>query len=320
MAIPRAVKEAAERAEALHKQLYEQPSAEPQPAPEEPVAAPVDSSLPVAAEPTQQPADAATVEQESASAPPNEQPDEQKKEDPWEHRYKVLEGKYRAEVPRLAADNRDLRTKMDALSAELESLKSKADQPNSTLISQEDREKYGDDLLDVIKRAAQEQVAAKDQEIAALKSRLESIHSDTAKNAEVSFYDRLSQLTPDWVTVNDDPGFLKWLDEYDGLTGKRRQDLLSDAENSRDADRVSRFFNAWKSQQKTTTASTNKALEAQVVPETNKVVTPPKAKRFFTRAEIADFYSRARRGEVSNADMVAVESEIHAATLEGRVI
>lgn len=315
MAIPREVQKAAERAEALHKQLYEQPQGEdPQSAQVAPVDAPTDDPPPQDAQPQAdaQPAD-------PASAPPTEQPDEQKKDDQWEHRYKVLEGKYRAEVPRLSADNRELRTKLDALTAEIESLKSKAAEPAPTLISAEDREKYGDDLLDVIKRAAQEQVAAKDTEIADLKRQLANLSSDTAKNAEVTFYDRLSQLVPDWVTINDDQNFLKWLDEYDGLTGKRRQDLLSEAEGSRDADRVSRFFNAWKSQQQTNTTNTKKALEAQVVPDTNKVVTPPKGKRFFTRAEIADFYARARRGEVSAADMVAVESEIHAATIEGRI-
>lgn len=314
MAIPREVQKAAERAEALHKQLYEKPSEEPQSAPEEPVSAPTDDPPPQDA---QLQADAQPAD--PASAPPTEQPDEQKKDDQWEHRYKVLEGKYRAEVPRLSADNRELRTKLDALTQEIESLKTKATTPSASLISPEDREKYGDDLLDVIKRAAQEQVAAKDTEIAELKRQLANISSDTARTAEVTFYDRLSQLVPEWVTINDDQNFLKWLDEYDGLTGKRRQDLLSEAENSRDADRVSRFFNAWKSQQQTNTTASKAALASQVVPDTNKVATPPKGKRFFTRAEIADFYARARRGEVSAADMVAVESEIHAANIEGRI-
>lgn len=320
MAIPRAVIEAGDKAEALHKQLYEQQSGDPQSDPAQSQAtAPADPPPPADPQPQEPQANDGVDPQDPAIAPPIEQPDAQKKDDQWEHKYKVMEGKYRAEVPRLAADNRDLRSKLDALTAEIESLKSKAAEPSSTLISSEDREKYGDDLLDVIKRAAQEQVAAKDAEINNLKLQLANIQSDTARNAEVTFYDRLSQLAPDWVSINDDQNFLKWLDEYDGLTGKRRQDLLSEAENSRDADRVSRFFNAWKSQQQTNTTSAKTALEAQVVPDTNKVVTPPKGKRFFSRAEISDFYARARRGEISAADMVAVEAEIHAATIEGRI-
>jgi hypothetical protein len=312
MAIPRAVREAAEKAEALHKQVYEnqaeeviqpQPPAEPEP--QTTPAVDPDPQLPNS--------DA------SAVAPPSELPDQQKKDDQWEHRYKVIEGKYRAEVPRLAADNRELRQKLDALSQELESMKSQASKPNSSLINQEDREKYGDDLLDVMKRAAQEQVSSKDQEIAELKRRLDEVNSTTNRNVEVGFYDQLGRLAPDWVTINSDDNFLRWLDEYDELTGKTRQDLLSEAEASRDAERVARFFSKWKATQQQHVATSNKALESQVVPDSNRVVTAPAGKRFFTRQDIVNFYAAARRGEISSKDMVAMESEIHAATIEGRI-
>lgn len=305
MAIPRAVEAAAKRAEELHAQLYTQqnpqdppapnPEPEPDPAPQDPPADP-----------------APTDPQDPLSQDPPE-------ENPWEHKYKVMEGKYRAEVPRLAADNRDLRQKLDSLSAEMEQLKSQASKPSQPLISAEDREKYGDDLLDVIKRTAQEQVAAKDQEIAELKRRLDSVHQDTAKNAEVSFYDQLATKVPDWVTINADDNFLKWLDEYDELTGRTRQDLLSDAEASRDAERVARFFTKWKSTQQQNVATSQRNLQAQVTPDSNKVVKPPVGKRYFTRAEIADFYAAARRGEIGSKDMIAMEAEIHSATVEGRI-
>ena len=312
MAIPRAVREAAEKAEAIHKQMYEKPADEPTPQPQaDPQPEPTPPVDPVPQPP---------VEDASVVAPPNsELPDQQKKDDQWEHRYKVIEGKYRAEVPRLAADNRELRQKLDALTQELESLKSQATKPNSSLISQEDREKYGDDLLDVMKRAAQEQVSAKDQEIAELKRRLDEVNHATTKSVEVGFYDQLGRLAPDWVTINSDENFLRWLDEYDELTGKTRQDLLSEAEASRDAERVARFFTKWKASQQQSVATNNRALEAQVVPDTNRVVSAPSGKRFFTRQEIAAFYAAARRGEVSSKDMVAMESEIHAATIEGRI-
>lgn len=302
MAMPRAVEEAAKRAEELHAQLYQQqnpedpsasnPNPNPDPAPQDP------------------PADSAPKDPQDP--PPQDPP----KDDPWEHKYKVMEGKYRAEVPRLAADNRELRQKLDVLTAEIESLKQT---PAQSLISAEDREKYGDDLLDVIKRAAQEQVAAKDAEIAELKRRLDDVHQDTAKTAEVSFYDRLGELVPDWVTINAEEAFLKWLDEYDEFTGRTRQDLLSDAENARDAVRVARFFTKWKAEQTQSVATSQRALEAQVVPDSNKVVKAPQGKRFFTRVEIQQFYSAARRGEISAKDMVAMEAEIHAATVEGRI-
>lgn len=309
MAIPRAVQEAAERAEALHKQVYETAGEEPQPATTEPESAPENVAP---SEPQVQP--------DPVPTPPNEQPDAQKSDDTtWEHRYKVLEGKYRAEVPRLNADNRELKQQFEALKNELEQLKSRGEQKPSSLISQEDREKYGDDLLDVIKRAAQEQVAAKDVEIAELKRQLEMVNSTTAKNAEVGFFDRLGSLVPDWVTINGDDSFLKWLDEYDEFTGRTRQDLLSEAEQARDAERVARFFTKWKASNQTNIAASQRSLESQVAPDSNRVVAPPTGKRIFSRREIADFYAAARRGEVSNKDLVSMEAEIHAATIEGRI-
>jgi hypothetical protein len=307
MAIPRAVEAAEKRAEELYAQMYNQ-DLNPQdpPADNEPTQDP---------EPTPQDDQAVQAPQDSQDQAMQEPP----KEDPWEHKYKVMEGKYRAEVPRLAADNRDLRQKIENLSAEMEQLKSKASTPSQPLISAEDREKYGDDLLDVIKRTAQEQVAAKDQEIAELKRRLDSVHQDTAKTAEVTFYDQLSAKVPDWVTINGEDSFLKWLDEYDELTGRTRQDLLSEAEGARDAERVARFFTKWKAAQQQNVATSQRNLQAQVTPDSNKVVKPPVGKRYFTRAEIAEFYSAARRGEIKAKDMVAMEAEIHSATVEGRI-
>lgn len=307
MAIPRKVKEAAEKAEALYQQVYaptEEPTEpeqtpEPEPAPADP---PQDDQPPA-----QEPQAQAPVQQDHPA------------EDKWEHKFKVIEGKYKAEVPRLAAQVRELSQRVEALSAENEELKSRPSEPAQTLISPEDREKYGDDLLDVIKRAAKEEVGAKEVEIAQLKKQLESISSTTAKQNEVSFYDRLGQLVSDWPVINDDPTFHEWLDEYDELTGKRRQDLLSEAENSKDADRVARFFTKWKAQQESSKATTQQALASQTVPDGKPVVKPPAGKRFFSRAEIADFYARARRGEIGQKELVAMEAEIHAASIEGRV-
>jgi hypothetical protein len=308
MAIPRKVKEAADKAEALYQQAYAQPAEQPdaQPAPE---------PEPAPADPPQEDLQAAP------EAPPvqSETPQDPPAEDKWEHKFKVIEGKYKAEVPRLAAQIRELSQKVEALSAENEELKSRPETPAQTLISPEDREKYGDDLLDVIRRAAKEEIGAKDAEITSLKKQLESISSTTAKQSEVNFYDRIGQLVPDWVVINDDANFHEWLDEYDELTGRRRQDLLTEAENSKDADRVARFFTKWKTQQESTKATSQQALAAQVAPDSNKVVKPPAGKRYFTRGEIADFYARARRGEIGQKDLVAMEAEIHAASIEGRV-
>jgi len=311
MPIPRKVQEAADKAEATYKQVYESPSVDntDQETTPEPETAP---EIIQQQEQEEQPAQPIEVRQEEPRPEPP-------KPDPWEHKFKVIEGKYKAEVPRLAAQIREHNQKIADLSSQNEELKVVATQPAQSLISPEDREKYGDDLLDVIKRAATEATATKDVEIDKLKKQLESISSTTAEQRQVTFYDRLAGLVPDWVTVNDNENFHQWLDEYDELTGKRRQDLLSAAEDAQDADRVARFFNKWKQETESSKATSQQTLAAQVAPDSNKAVKPPAGKRYFSRGDIADFYSRARRGEFSQKEMVALEAEIHAATVEGRI-
>jgi len=287
MSLPQAVLDQEARANALHAQMYNQEATPPQEPPPSPDPAP---------------------------EPPPEPP---KVDDKWEQRYKVLEGKYKAEVPRLAADNRELRQKLNQALADIEEIKNRPTQ--DALIKPEDREKYGDDLLDVIKRAAKEETAVKDVEIQNLKKKLDNFETTTAKNAEMEFYNSLSNAVSDWPTLNNDEGFLNWLDEYDELTGQKRQDLLDTAYSAYDANRVARFFKAYKAMTQANVATSHNALAAQVAPDTGTVSTPVASKRTWTRQEIKDFYVRAKRGLVSAKDMVAIESEIQMAAAEGRI-
>lgn len=287
MSLPQAVLDQEARANALHAQVYGTPEGEAAPPPE----------APPAPEP-----------------PPPEPP---KPDDKWEHRYKVLEGKYKAEVPRLAADNRELRQKLNQALADIEDLKNRPTQ--DTLIKPEDREKYGDDLLDVIKRAAKEETAVKDVEIQTLKKKLDNFETTAAKNTEMEFYNSLSNAVPDWPTLNNDEGFLNWLDEHDELTGQKRQDLLDAAYSAYDANRVARFFKAYTALTQKNVQSSQSALAAQVAPESGRVQTPPPGKRTWTRGEVKSFYDQCRQGKVSEKDMVAIEAEIQMAAAEGRI-
>lgn len=321
MAIPRAVREAADKADELHKRRYEAlPESEPNPTDQSQESAP-ESSDPSDVD-VHHEATSKTTQEGNGGNPPTSEPPAPPKDEPWEQRYKVIEGKYRAEVPRMAAENRDLRNKVDDLAAQVESMKSQAVSSKAPLINEADREKYGDDLLDVIKRAAQQETAGKDVEIADLQRKLDSVQSKTAQSLEVSFYDRLNSMAPDWVSINSEDGFLRWLDEYDELTGRTRQDLLSMAEQDRDAERVARFFNKWKSGQ--SGQQTNQSNHTQdparhQAPDTRRNVQAPPGKRYFTRGEIGQFYSDCRRGIIKNKDMVAMEAEIHLAQIEGRI-
>ena len=301
MSLPRAVLEAEEKANKLHEELLKQQQA------------PANGETPSDPPPSDPPPADPPVPPQSTNDSPT--PPASGQDDNWEHRFKVLQGKYNAEIPRLAGENKDLKAKLTELEASLESLKNKPE----PLVKPEEIEEYGEGLIDVARRIAREELAGKDAEINSLKAKIDSLSNVTTQKVEADFFTSLMSMVPDWEQVNQDPKFLSWLDEVDELTGESRQTLLSRAEQSRDAARTAKFFNAFKKTSSTWAATSANALDQQVAPPTNKAPNAPPAKKVWTRAEVSDFYARMRRGDISDADAVAIEADIHAAQIEGRL-
>ena len=299
--VPRAVEDAEAKANRLieelnaqrQKQLSGEPPADPPPA--DPPAEPVPPAP-----------------SNDSQTPPPAQTD-----DTWEHRFKVLQGKYNSEVPRFAHENKELKASIEQLQQELQQIKDA--QAREPLVKPEEVEQYGEGLIDVARRIAREEIASKQVEIDRLKAQLTSVQQTTTQNVEKDFFRSLEQMVPDWQQVNEDPGFLKWLEEFDELTGEQKQVLLSRAEQARDAVRVAKFFTSYKKTSSTWAASSNQALEQQVVPSTNKAPQSPPAKKIWSRGEIKEFYDRLRRGQVSDQDAIAIEADISAAQIEGRI-
>jgi hypothetical protein len=296
--VPRAVLEAEQLADRLQEELIK---AKQQPQSTE-APAPANESAP--AEQTPAPTE--------NPAPANGSQDDTS----WEHRYKVMQGKYNSEVPRLSAENKELRQRLDALEADLQAAKA---QPPAPLVTPEEVDQYGEGLIDVARRIAREELAAKQTEIDTLRDRIEQLTQTTSKTAKSDFLRSLTAIVSDWETLNTDPGFLAWLDGVDDLTGEPRGTLLSRAEKAGDAVRVAKFFTSYQQTQSNRAATTTQALEQQVVPPTNRTPNAPPAKKVWTRGEISQFYQRVKRGEVSEQEQVALEADIHAASVEGRI-
>ena len=305
MSLPRAVLEAEQRADELLKQL----NGAGQQAPSQDETPVVETSLE-----QEQPIEVAPAEQqlETPSEP-------HKEEDIWEQRYKSLRGKYDAEVPRMAASNKELTSRLQSIERELEKVKTFKAVTKDPLIKPEEIQEYGEPLVDLIRRAAREEVSSKDAEIESLKSSLERFEASSTKNAEIDFYERLRTAVPDWEELNRDKDFLQWLSEYDELSGNQRQDSLDEAVRNNDALRASRFFNKWKDMSTKQAATVSRNLESQVVPSSTRTSSVPAGKKIWSRSEISDFYMKARKGSITDKDMVAIEADIHAAQLENRI-
>ena len=88
-----------------------------------------------------------TVSQETKST---EVPDEK-----WAHKYHTLKGMYDAEVPRLHSQVREMQAQIQQLLDDKAQIQAKAAELPKTesLITDEDKEAFGPDLIDLIERA-----------------------------------------------------------------------------------------------------------------------------------------------------------------------
>jgi len=177
MALPKAVEAAEAKAEELIQSMYRQNNDAQTESPREDsvegATSATDPSIEESATETQSGITVPeSVHQQQTSSNEEASDSDQSANDPWENKYKVLAGKYSAEVPQLAAERRELRHKVQQLEKELERAKN-APTPER-LVKDEEIAEYGENLVDLIRRAAREEVASKDAEIETLRAKLDS--------------------------------------------------------------------------------------------------------------------------------------------------
>jgi hypothetical protein len=281
-----------------------------------------------------QPQEPATNVVEPAPAPVSREPVNSIPEEKWENKYHTLKGMYDAEVPRLHSQVKELNQQVQQLIADAASAKAKVPQEVNvpSLITEQDKEAFGPDLIDLIERATEAKVSTFRQresqlmeEINQLKGKVGDVTERQVVSDKDRFFAGLSQKVPDWEQLNEDSGFLNWLEEVDPVYGIPKKVALTNAYEVLDVGRVSTIFNAYKStlapaqpqKQK------NQELQRQVAPTRSRASSPDPAdsnnQRIFTQAEIGQFYEEVRRGHVSPEDAVRIENEIHAAAAEGRI-
>jgi hypothetical protein len=319
MALPKAVQQQVEDADRLVAEMNgnktgegeNPPETGPETTPQEPATNVVEPAAPVSPEPV------------------NQIPAEK-----WENKYHTLKGMYDAEVPRLHSQVKELNSQVQQLIADAAAAKAQVPQENKapSLITEQDKEAFGPDLIDLIERAAESKIIGFRQREEQLMSEIKELKGQMGSVAErqiVSDKDRfmlaLEQQVPDWEALNFDQGFLGWLQEVDPVYGVPKQVALNSAYEVLDVARVAAIFKAYKSIVAPTTNQKSKAnqeLQRQVAPTRSKAGVPDPAglqnQRIWTDKDIAEFYDEARRGHLSDDDVVRLENEINAAVAEGR--
>jgi hypothetical protein len=332
-ALPAQVKKHVDRANQLIEQINA-PQGDPnaQPAPTDP------AQQPAAQQPTQQPT-------QQPEGTPASQPN-------FEQQYRVLQGKYNAEIPRLRQQvqelmgaNRALQEQVTATNALLASLGGQAQRPASgspaasqpvKLVKDEEIREYGADLIDVVRRAAQEAVLPElDRRIA---NQASSTAQRIVKQDQAAVHDMLTDQVPNWKQLDTDDGFINWLDQKDPFSGRVRGEMLNEAYRAHDAPRVVAFFKSYLNEHAAVTppasgapaapqgASPQQRLEDMVVPGVPKAGAAgaqdgANNKRIWSRAEITKFYHDKQQGLYRGdpAKAKAIEADIFSAQREGRI-
>lgn len=333
MALPKQVQQQMDQVSDLEQQLY---GDETETTPETTVSTVVEPEAeqgieevaPVEPEATDTP-DASTTEAE---------PNKPDGEDLWKQKYKTLQGMYDAEVPRLHSQVKDLSGELETLKNQVLENQKAADaaeqqaahEARTNLVTDDDRQEFGDELIEVQRKVAREETAdliarfeALESENAQLKQQLD----DTgARVVTASFEQRLAQLVPDFAEVNVDQRWINWLNEEDPMLRGPRMTAAQAAYAEGDADGVAHFVKLFKeSLQPVVTEGSGRTqeLENQIQPSTTGASTAPQPQSgVLTDADVRTMFTKVMNlnaaGRLDEARKL--EAEIDAAYQEGRVV
>lgn len=310
--LPKAVQAQLDAAEALQAQLVN-----PAPVEGNPEVAPVTEAQ--ATQPVE------TVVQETRVTEPN--PDNN-----WEQRFRVIEGKYRAEIPRLHDQNRELSERLEQA---LKALEEKAQTPveEKKLVTDADVESFGADMVDMVRRAAREEfdalakkfAAELDKRFGAVAAKVEQTEQVVVKSAKDKFWDAVDAKHADFAAVNSDPRWFAFLDTR--IPGSRltRRTLAENAIAELDAEALVEQINLFKESlpkaEPQQPAKQKPSLNSQVAPNTSGASnpSPDPVGKIWTGAEYAAALDHRNMQRMSRADYDALVAEAETAFAEGRV-
>lgn len=321
MALPKQVEQQLKEIEALEKQLAGDPDATPTPAPDpEPTPEPVpaEPTTPVPDQPVDKPKEPAT-----SDVP----------EETWQQKYRTLKGMYDAEVPRLHAQVKELQVYVTQLRDQLAAAPAPtAPQPTdarkSSLVTDDDVEAFGADLIEVQRKVAREVAMEFREELEALKAQNADLRKQIVQTGsqvgEVTFEQRLFQAVPDWARLNNDPAWIAWLDEIDPMLRGPRRNAAQAAYNANDVQGVAYYVQMFKDMSAPPAVDQRqRELERQVQPtRTATAQTPVSQKgKMYTTRDVERMFLKVKDLNVSQKFEEArkLEAEIDAAYMEGRV-
>ena len=320
-ALPKAIQDQVEQAEALQAQLY-------------PVDSVPDTSEPLTDVPEAEATPSNVVELTKPQTPPEPAPPPAREEsvDYWKSRFETMRGKFDAEVPALHQQLKEQSSQLQKLMDKLN------DQPTperkeEALVSDEDRSEYGEDYVNFIERvssnaalrAATQMAETLRKEFSAVREQIGQVADHVVKTDVDKFWDSVMSLVPNWKQIDSDPRWFDWLETSPDFTEETYRDLAGKAIAKRNAEKIAKLVKVWEAEMGLSTAPTpiepaKSELAGQVAPSSSKSSAPASpGPRMWTKAEYEAAYDPrnvARYGVQKANEMLA---DADRAVAEGRV-
>jgi hypothetical protein len=280
-------------------------------------------------------------------------PQTERQEDTWERKYNAMKGRFdhaNNQLQQLSNQVAGLQNVISTLQQpHQEQATPQQVQQVESMLTQEEREQYGDEFLGVVAKKAHEIVGPLKKELEDKIKRLDSQLGNVNQHVDTAAKDRmfasLDQKIPEWRDVNNDPNFVQWLQLPDAYTGAIRHNLLKAAFNQNDSGRVAAFFNGFLAEEAATApqgqprdqgappshATNGAGTQQPPRPSLDTLAAPGRAKSaaaqapaekpIFTRAQIAAFYTNIAAGKYEGREKEKdkLEAQIFSAQQEGRI-
>jgi hypothetical protein len=275
----------------------------------------------------------------------------------WENRFKALKGRW-------DSDQKRQRETVEQYEARMRELQARANPPPQVpgptevpqLVSDKEIEDYGPDLIDVMKRVAQEAVIPMLRpiatEVGTMRARVETTEQETGKQFLQRMNGSMDERIPGWEDINKDPNFIAWTKRNDVYSGLNRQELLQKAWYAGDSNRVAAFFQGFLAEEAAVDPAAAQARQQAMLsagghaypnggpassaqPPTSRVTleqlaapgraraatSVPAGKPVWTAEGISTFYMDVARGKFQgrDAERMATEADLMSAQREGRI-
>lgn len=242
----------------------------------------------------------------------------------------ALRGKYDAEVPRLAAEIRELKEQLKQQTPPAGDTAKPAAANTETVdkIKQALLDEYPQDVVEnldqLIRQIVQSSLPA--QQGVADSGQVQELQKQVQQTMGMLREQQLTNLVPDWKAIQQQEyaAWAKFLQFRDPISGRERNDFLQEAWNAHDIERVAEIFNLYK-QERDASKPNSGRQPPPPGPDDQGARSNPNpgdpGKKEYTRSYIAQVEAMARRGEFKGreAELNRLRQEFRLAAAQGRI-